>query len=153
MTCPVCHDQAAWTRCWECGWTEEASTTDASPATRAKVPDTRLEDERKADARSAIEALGWIIWDAEQGYRPDACEKCGEPYPGGHSTRVTLGFPDQVVLGHGIITFLEWKSHTGKPSPSQKLRAADCARAGVPYAVVRTTAEAVEFLRGLRGDF
>lgn len=126
------------------------ATTDASPATRREVPDTRSEAERKQDARPTIEALGWIVWDTEQGYRPDACARCGEPYPGGHSTRVTTGFPDWVVIGHGIIAFLEWKSHTGKPTKGQRERASDCAVAGVPYAVVRTTTEAVRFLDELK---
>jgi hypothetical protein len=64
---------------------------------------------------------------------------------------VTAGFPDWVVMGHGLIVLLEWKSGTGKPTASQKVFAADCAVAGVPYYVVRTTHEAVMALTDARG--
>ena len=125
------------------------ATTDASPEARAReVPDLRLEDERKADARPSIEALGWRIRDMEQGHRPFACRKCGASIAGG--TRVPLGFPDQIVSGFGIVAFLEWKTDTNKPTADQLRFADECDADGIPYAVVRNTRQAVDFLQGLR---
>lgn len=127
----------------------QASTTDATPATRSILRDTRSEDERKADARPAVEAHGWLVVDTEQGYRPTHCPECKHRLPGGGSTRVRRGFPDWICMGHGVVAFLEWKSHTGSQTDHQADFEADCEGAGVPYAVVRTTAEALSYLDSL----
>jgi len=126
------------------------STTDASPATRRKIPDTRLEDERKADARPSVEALGWIVLDLEQGWRPFRCRACGADIAGG--TRVPTGMPDWCVMGHGIVAWLEWKTDTNDQTDGQSAFEDVCDVVGIPYAVVRTTREAVGFLQGLLDD-
>lgn len=129
----------------------EGATTDPTPEARARLTDTRSEDERKRDAKSAVEALGWIVVDTEQGYRPTHCPDCKAKLPGGGSTRTRRGFPDWVVMGFGVVAFIEWKSATGTQTPHQRAFQEDCERVGVrvPYAVCRTTSEAVAFLRGL----
>ena len=150
--CPTCsrplEGLGRW--CPSCAaYTEDmvGSTTDASPATRREIPDTRLEDERKADALPSVEALGWIVLDLEQGWRPFRCRGCGAPIAGG--TRVPKGTPDGCVMGHGIVAWVEWKSDTGRRTVEQVAFGDVCDVMGVPYAVVRTTREAVGFLQAL----
>jgi hypothetical protein len=151
--CPGCDRElpGLGTWCPDCNEYTDliAATTDPSPPARDRL-DTRTEAERRHDARPAVEAIGWIICDMEQGYRPDKCPECKARLPGGHSTRVRSGFADWVVMGHGLIVLLEWKSATGKPNANQKVFAGDCAVAGVPYYVVRTTTEAIEALTDAR---
>jgi predicted RNA-binding Zn-ribbon protein involved in translation (DUF1610 family) len=151
--CPTCGDElpGLGTYCEGCAaYVEDmGATTDATPEARARaIKDTRLEDERKSDARPTIEALGWRIRDMEQGYRPFACKNCGAHIAGG--TRVPLGFPDQIVTGFGLVAFLEWKTDTNKPTADQLRFADDCDADGIPYAVIHNTREAVEFLSDLR---
>jgi len=144
--CPFCQEplNGLATFCWRCErYTDETTPEAKKPA--ESIPDTRSEDERKHDARSAVELLGWSVVDTEQGYRPFECPACKNPIPGG--TRVTKGFPDWLVMGHGLVVFLEWKSAKGKQSDDQKAFQARCRIAGIPYRVVRTTEEAVGFLR------
>lgn len=146
MSCPNCGDATAWTRCWVCGWSVAETLDSTTSATPVKSPpDTRSEDQRKADAREAVQALGWTIWDHEQGYRPDRC-KCGEKIPGGHSTRVPKGWPDWVLTGHGTVVFMEWKTDANDQTDSQKAVQAQMEADGVPYYVVRNTEQAVEAL-------
>jgi len=126
------------------------ATTDASPVTRREIPDDRLEDERKADARPIIEALGWTVLDFEQGYRPDACPACKAHLPGGHSTRVPVGVGDWLCQGHGIAAWIEWKTDDNDQTPGQHRFEDECDAAGIPYRVCRKTREAVDFLTELR---
>ena len=155
--CPTCgialEGLGRW--CPECrSYTADmvGATTDPSPATRPEIRDDRLEDDRKRDARPAVEALGWTVLDFEQGYRPDVCTKCKARLPGGHSTRVPVGIGDWLCQGHGIAAWIEWKTDDNDQTPGQRTFGEDCEAACVPYAVVRTTAEAVTFLRGLRRE-
>ncbi|MDP2955383.1 MAG: hypothetical protein Q8N53_03100 [Longimicrobiales bacterium] len=153
--CPTCdrvlEGLGRW--CPKCeAYTEDmGATTDATPEARARteVPDTRTEAERKADARQAVEMLGWRILDFEQGYRPDKCPACKARLPGGHSTRVPVGIGDWLCQGHGIAAWLEWKTDTNDQTDGQREFGDDCDADGIPYAVVHTTAEAVYFLNGL----
>lgn len=125
---------------------------------RPKVPDKiepeagdeRSEDERKRDAREVVEALGWTICDTEQGHRPFTCRHCGGAIAGG--TRVTKGLADWYVMGHGIGAWIEWKSAKGRQTNAQEAFQSACDVAGIPYCVCRATAEAVEFLEGLKRD-
>lgn len=123
----------------------------AKPTTKCPGPkDTRLEDERKADALPVVTALGWAVYDFEQGYRPDACPKCGAHLPGGHSTRVPVGVADWLCQGHGIAAWIEWKTDDNDQTPGQRRFGDECDVAGIPYAVCRNTRDAVDFLTGLR---
>jgi len=144
-TCPACGHAPAWTHCHECGWDapRKGATTDASPAT-GDLPDTRSEEERKRDALDAVLLLGWDVISTEQGWRPFECRSCGASIAGG--TRVDLGLADWIVMGFGLVLMCEWKSGKGKPTPAQVEMRERCAVAGVPYRVVRTTAEVVAFL-------
>ena len=151
--CPTCNRPLEGLGRWcpKCeAYTAEmaGSTTDASPATRTEIRDTRLEDERKADARPTVEALGWRVREMEQGFRPFACRKCGAKIAGG--TRVPLGFPDWIVSGFGVVVFLEWKTDTNKPTADQLRFADECDADAIPYRVCHNTTEAVTFLQGLR---
>ena len=147
--CPFCQEplNGLATFCWRCERYTDETTPEAKKAPKALL-DTRSEDERKHDARSAVELLGWSVVDTEQGYRPFECPACKNPIPGG--TRVVKGFPDWLVMGHGLVVFLEWKSGKGKQSDDQKVFQGRCRIAGVPYRVVKTTEEAVAFLREVK---
>lgn len=142
-------------RCDECGWSIEGGapcTTDVSPAARAVstyLKDTRPEDQRKADARPAVEALGWSVHDFEQGWRPKKCRKCGERIPGGGTTRVPKGVGDWLCMKNGISAWLEWKTDDNQQTPGQRAWQRICEANRVPYAVVRTTREAVDYLESL----
>lgn len=132
--------------CWTC----HRYVADAEPDTqerpsRVALPaDSRSEDERKRDAKPTVEALGWTVLDTEQGFRPFECRHCGGKIAGG--TRVPLGFPDWLVMGRGVVAFLEWKSGRGRQSPAQRQFQELCDVSGVPYRVVRTTEDALTFL-------
>jgi len=150
-TCPHCGEPLAGlgTFCWRCErYTVALGTGGAREGTQGARMGTRSEDERKHDARGPVELLGWSVVDTEQGYRPFECPKCKNPIPGG--TRVVKGFPDWLVMGHGLVVFLEWKSAHGKQSDDQKAFQQRCKVAGIPYRVVRTTEEAVNFLEEVR---
>ena len=148
--CPFCQEplNGLATFCWNCQRYTDEATPEANAKAPDSIPDTRSEDERKHDARGPVELLGWSVVDTEQGYRPFECPKCQNPIPGG--TRVTKGFPDWLVMGHGLVVFLEWKSAHGKQSEDQKAFQGRCRIAGIPYRVVKTTEEAVAFLRAER---
>lgn len=147
--CPI-HGQleGLGTFCHRCGEYVDRIGVAASPSCSAPA-DTRTESERKQDARPSVEALGWMVLDLEQGWRRDNCPSCGARIPGGHSTRVPKGLPDWCVMGHGLVAWIEWKSHTGRRRADQKAFGDACDVAGVPYAVCRTTEEAVTFLTNL----
>ncbi len=141
--CPHCGNELEGLGyfCWTCK--RYADTPEYIPADT--LPDSRREDERKADARPAVEALGWWILDLEQGWRPFACPKCKNKLPGG--SRVTLGLADWLLLKDGRAAFVEWKSGTGKQSGDQKAFEHDCDVTGIPYRVCRTTEQVVKFLK------
>lgn len=80
------------------------STTDASPATRTEIKDTRTEAEVQLAIRRAAELLGYEAFDLSQG-RP---------------TRQPAGIPDLYVRGHGRRVWIEVKRpHGGKLSEHQ----------------------------------
>lgn len=150
--CPHCHRElgALGRYCFHCGaYVADMLAPECLAAPKPAVPDGRSEAERKRDARPVVEALGWVVIDTEQGYRPDACPSCSARLPGGHSTRVRAGLADWIVIGHGLVVFVEWKSSPGRLTPPQRAFADLCSGAGVPHAVCRTTAEAVDFLRSV----
>ena len=60
----------------------------------------------------------------------------------------TSGHADLAVYRDGRAWMFEVKTATGKTSPSQHKFSECCLRYGVPYAVVRSVTEAVEFVRG-----
>ena len=156
--CPRCGNPLTGiaTFCWTCQ--EYVEDMEAGPGPTncdkrgpaAAIPDARSEDERKADAREPVQALGWDVIDTEQGWRPFECPSCGARIPGG--TRVERGFPDWLVMGHGLACFLEWKSAGGKQTEYQQAFQERCRVAGIPYRVVRTTEEAVAFLGAQRSQ-
>jgi hypothetical protein len=60
----------------------------------------------------------------------------------------TSGHADLAVYRDGRAWMLEVKTQTGRTSPSQHKFSDCCLRYGVPYAVVRSVGEAVNFVRG-----
>jgi hypothetical protein len=135
--------------CWGCRRyvdDGERAVTGSEPSDT--LPDTRSEDERKRDALSAVQALGWWIVDNEQGWRPFACPRCKNKIPGG--SRVTLGLADWLCVKDGTAAFIEWKSGTGTQADSQRDFADQCDAAGIPYRGCRTTEQAVGFLKEVR---
>jgi len=109
------------------------------------LPDSRSEDERKRDAKPAVEALGWTVLDFEQGFRPFECRHCGGKIAGG--TRVPLGIGDWLCMGHGLVAWIEWKDAKNTQKPNQIAFQDQCDATGIPYRVCRTTEQAVNFLR------
>ena len=59
----------------------------------------------------------------------------------------TSGHADLAVYRDGRAWMLEVKTATGKTSPSQHKFSECCLRYGVPYTVVRSVGEAVDFVR------
>ena len=50
--------------CWGCRrYVDDGERADTSREPSDALPDTRSEDERKRDARPAVEALGWTVVD------------------------------------------------------------------------------------------
>ena len=143
--CPFCNEplEGIGRYCWNCRhYTADAEKPAPKPVD--ELPDNRSEDERKADALKAVELLGWLVIDNEQGYRPHHCPKCQNKIPGG--TRTTLGLADWLCLRDGRAAMIEWKSANGKQSADQKAFQDSCDVAGIPYRVCRTTEQAVAFL-------
>jgi hypothetical protein len=143
--CPHCGNplEGLERYCWGCKrYTDEAERKEPEPVD--EIPDNRSEDERKADALKAVELLGWLVIDNEQGWRPFACPDCGRKLAGG--TRTTKGLADWLCLKDGLACFIEWKSATGTQSADQKAFQDSCDAAGIPYRVCRTTEQAVGFL-------
>lgn len=137
------------TFCFDChDYVENLEAKDA-PAPARGIADTRSEDERKRDAKPAVEALGFWVGDYEQGYRLDNCPTCLARIPGGHSTRVPVGTPDWFVMGHGVAAWIEWKTDSNDQTEGQKAFQGACDVAGFPYAVVHTTRQVVDFLETL----
>ena len=90
-------------------YTDEEATNQKAEAVRVGAPDTRPEEEIRRDVVKALRALGYSVWDTEQGYRKDG------------STRVTAGLPDLFIAGHGRAIAVEMKSLNGTfPSVSQR---------------------------------
>ena len=59
-----------------------------------------------------------------------------------------VGVADRIVLlPGGVVWFVELKSTTGRLSPLQKIFAADMARLGMQYAVLRSKGEVDELLQ------
>jgi hypothetical protein len=146
IPCPYCRTPLGGlaTYCWRC----ERYTAEEGGQEKTPPPDNRSEEERKHDAREAVELLGFFVVDTEQGWRPFECPACKAPIPGG--TRVVPGFPDWLVMGHGRAAFLEWKSGKGRQSDAQRAFQDRCKVAGIPYRVVRTTEETLAFLEEIR---
>ena len=130
--CPKCLKDPGGlgTYCWDCNQYTELEVGPTIPEKKGP-PDTRSEDERKRDARPTVEAMGWIVCDMEQGWRPFECQQCKAKIPGG--ARVTLGLADWFVMGHGLVCFMEWKSGDGKQSGTQKEFQGMARVAGIPY--------------------
>ena len=151
MNCPTCNadlpEKAKW--CYHCEeyLSDMGSTTDVTPEARERIKDTRSEDERKADALEPVKILGWTVLDFEQGFRRLECQKCSAPIAGG--TRVPIGIGDWYVMRDGLSAWIEWKTDTNKQTAGQLAFEADCLAAGIPYAVVRSTIEVMDFLEAL----
>ena len=59
-----------------------------------------------------------------------------------------VGVADRIVLlPGGVVWFVELKSSTGRLSPLQKIFAADMARMGMNYIVIRSKGEVDELLQ------
>jgi len=137
------------TYCERCGEYVDRIGVDEPRARRTAgaLVDTRDENQRKADARQVVEAMGWLVLDFEQGYRPDDCPACGAHLPGGHSTRVPRGIGDWLCMRSGMARWVEWKTDTNGPTPHQRAFGEECAKKGIRWAVCRNTEEVVLFLQ------
>jgi hypothetical protein len=145
--CPFCNEPLTGlgTFCWNCERYTGSAKREPQEAKGPGVPkDTRSEDERKRDALGSVTMLGWDVLDFEQGFRPFECRHCGGAIAGG--TRVPVGTADWFVMGFGIGAWVEWKDATNTQSDGQKRFQDRCKVAGIPYGLVRTTEEVVEFL-------
>ena len=151
MICPDCnaplHGLARYCEQCDAYVADMGSTTDVTPEARERIKDTRSEDDRKKDALEPVEILGWTVLDFEQGFRPFECRKCKAPIAGG--TRVPIGIGDWYVMRGGLSAWLEWKTDKNDQTAGQLAFESDCLAAGIPYKVVHTTAEVLDFLEAL----
>jgi hypothetical protein len=89
--CPHCGNplEGLERYCWSCKrYTHEARQDGAQPGPEPDaLPDTRSEDERKADALKAVELLGWLVIDNEQGWRPTPVPTVAARWPAGPGPR------------------------------------------------------------------
>ncbi len=140
------------TRCPHCGseleglerfchgcerYTDEEVTEQKAEAIRVGASDTRPEEQIRRDVVKALRALNFYVADTEQGYRRDG------------STRVTKGFPDLFVAGHGAIAAVEMKSLKGKQTPEQIEFQEVWEENGGTYFVWRSLDEALRWAKGL----
>ena len=80
--------------------------------------------------RLLVQKLGFAVWDMEQNRK----------------TRQTPGFPDLVVIGHGLILFVEVKTPKGKLSEHQELFRDEVTANGGTYLVWRDVRDAWDYL-------
>lgn len=93
------------------------------------------EREISRDIQGLFRLVGFHVFSTEQGYRRD---------PGG--TRMTPGIPDLWVMGHGMALWIEVKTPKGKLRDSQMAFRACCFANGVDYQLMRSIADAKEWL-------
>lgn len=137
MTCPRCGAELTGLGryCHECESYTSDEAKEASEAIVMGAPDTRPEEEIRRDVVKALRALDFYVADTEQGYRKDG------------STRVTKGFPDLMIAGHGHIIAVEMKSLKGKQTPEQEEFEAVWEENGGCYYVWRSLDEALTWAR------
>lgn len=67
-----------------------------------------LEREVRESSNRVLRQAGWAVYDFEQGYRATECRSCGAHIPGA-GTRVTKGVGDVMIVGHGLLAWIEYK--------------------------------------------
>lgn len=81
-----------------------------------------------------LRTIGFAVWDTGQGYRAA---------PGG--TRITPGLADLVVIGHGLVLFVEVKTEKGKMRPSQDVFRIECDENDVLWELWRSVTDAFDW--------
>lgn len=138
LTCPRCSVPTSGLRgafCRSPGC--EAYVLDIVRELAGKAPapaavDPRPEEEIRQSIVDLLRALGYGVWDTEQGYRE-----------GG--TRVTKGLPDLFVAGPAGAAAVEVKSAKGKQTPEQKGFERAWTKSGGTYFVWRSVEEAARW--------
>lgn len=146
--CPNCNAPLAGlgTFCWTCErYTAQGSGGDPSSGRGAgngsqghpgeDSGDTRFEWEIRLAIRKALETVGWVVIDFEQGWRKDG------------STRVIKGLPDLGIMGGGRWFWVEVKTRKGVQSQDQVRFQALAERAGIPYMVWRHQNQAIHWMK------
>lgn len=138
MKCPCCLTELSGLAryCHDCkSYTDDiASTTDATPEARERIPDDRSEAEIQLAIRKALTAHGFHVYDLSQD-RP---------------TRQTPGLADLYVVGHGTCAWVEVKRPKGRQSDAQKLFERLVTEAGGLYMVWRSEGEAIRWAETLK---
>lgn len=120
-----------------------------APGSRSKgtaVPGSPHEEEVRRVSTAIWRHYGWRIYDFEQGYRPDDCQKCGARIPGAR-TRVTLGVGDQMVVGHGLLAWIEYKREGKEQTDNQMAFGEDLVTNGQAYFVVNDPRQVADICR------
>lgn len=138
--CPTCATElmglARW--CHVCGLYVEDMASGGAPEPKPAPVDRRPEAQIRMAIRGALEALGFVVLDFEQGWRRDG------------STRVRKGLPDLFIMGFGVGVWRELKSAKGRLTPEQEAFGEDCRRCGIDWGVWRHEGEAIEWAEAVR---
>lgn len=90
----------------------------------------RPEQAIRLEIKRLLKQLGFAVWDMEQN-RP---------------TRQTPGFSDLVVIGHGLILFVECKTPKGRLSDYQRVFGEAVTSNGGTYLIWRSVNDAWDYL-------
>lgn len=103
------------------------------PVPPTVVPDTRSEDEIEQAIMVALRTLGFHV------------AKLSQP----RATMQAEGLSDLLVIGHGVIAFVEVKSAKGAQRPTQIVFEREVRAAGGLYLLWRSETEAIAWAREL----
>ncbi len=139
--CPHCEKplEGLGRFCHACEKYTDDGSDERAEAVHIGATDTRPEEEIRRDVVKALRALGFDIWDTEQGYRRDG------------TTRVTKGLPDLFIAGRGATAAVEMKALKGKQTPEQIDFQESWTANGGTYFIWRSLDDALAWVREIEG--
>jgi hypothetical protein len=102
-------------------------------APAAALPDNRTEKEVQRDVCAALRTLGFWFVDTSQPHR----------------ALITPGLADLIVMGRGVVAFIEVKAQRGRLSSAQKSFRDHVESNGGRYVVARSVADVVAWVESL----